>query len=595
MDLKFYSWPLIAAFAVATAWGQGFALSRRDYLLPGYLLASADFDGDGNPDLLVGDTSGLAVLRGKGDGTFGEIVRTSEEISSPWWAIVADFNRDGKADVIAESDLFLGTADASFRSIHLTDPFFSVYWQFSLPVTADFDEDGAADIAGFVGSEYQVLLSNGDGSFRRSFSVANVETPIVSGIRQLRSYIADINHDGHADLVLGPTGPVMSPTLFRVFLGNGQGSFQEAAGLQFPLAAARIATMADFNGDGIADWILVSQEKLLYIAMGNADGTFGALLTISAKSPTALAGDYNEDGRQDLVLGNDLFLGSGDGTFLPPLRMPSGATFLGTIVQADWNHDGRLDFAVSHDGVLSILLNKPLAAGERPIVTAQSSAIPRALVSPGSFATLFGAGFSTGTEAAQTVSATLAGVQLRIRDAAGNTSPAELLYVSPEQINFRIPENAATGPAAIELAPSPQGAAPFVQIGIAFVEPAAPSLFLCELNELIAVAETPADYTYSQPAPCTDQQFRFPALVTFYGTGFNGADVDNTQVWVHGLPLKPLFVGPAGAVPGLDKIVIRVEAKDLVQSEGDILDVYASWVYITFKGLSTNGGYTGIY
>jgi hypothetical protein len=134
-----------------------------------------------------------------------------------------------------------------------------------------------------------------------------------------------------------------------------------------------------------------------------------------------------------------------------------------------------------------------------------------------------------------------------------------------------------------------------VQIGTAFVEPAAPSLFLCGLNELVTVAETPEGYTYSQPTPCTDQQFRFPALVTFYGTGFNGADVDNTQVWVHGLPLKPLFVGPAGTVPGLDKIVVRVEAKDLVQSEGDILDVYASWVYIIFNGLWTNGGYTGIY
>ena len=132
-----------------------------------------------------------------------------------------------------------------------------------------------------------------------------------------------------------------------------------------------------------------------------------------------------------------------------------------------------------------------------------------------------------------------------------------------------------------------------MQIGIAFVEPAAPSLFECG-SDLIAVAETPEGYTHSQPAPCTDKEFRFPALVTFYGTGFNGADVDNTQVWVHGLPLRPLFVGPAGTVPGLDKSVIRVEAKDLVLSEGGP-DPYASWVSIIFNGLWTNGGYTGIY
>jgi len=69
--------------------------------------------------------------------------------------------------------------------------------------------------------------------------------------------------------------------------------------------------------DGTTDWILVSQEGGAYLAMGNEDGTFGAFSMLPIKTSTALAGDYNGDGRQDLVLGNALVLGSGDGTFLP--------------------------------------------------------------------------------------------------------------------------------------------------------------------------------------------------------------------------------------------------------------------------------------
>ena len=57
-----------------------------------------------------------------------------------------------------------------------------------------------------------------------------------------------------------------------------------------------------------------------------------------------------------------MFSGPGTERSCPPLRILSGRIFLNQIVQSDWNHDGRSDLAVSHDGVLSTPLNKPLAA-----------------------------------------------------------------------------------------------------------------------------------------------------------------------------------------------------------------------------------------
>ncbi len=67
----------------------------------GTFAAVDDIDGDGNPDLLIasGGTDTLAVLLGNGEGSFtsgGHFAAGME----PVWTGVADFNRDGKKDVI---------------------------------------------------------------------------------------------------------------------------------------------------------------------------------------------------------------------------------------------------------------------------------------------------------------------------------------------------------------------------------------------------------------------------------------------------------------------------------------------------------------
>lgn len=403
------------------------------------------------------------------------------------------------------------------------------------------------------------------------------------------SYTTDIDHDGHVDLVLRSTWVLDNPTVFRIFKGNGKGSFQEATSVRVPLRGARLAAQGDFNGDQIIDWVLNSGNASC-ILLGNPDGTFQDPTPLDAY--VGLSGDFDSDGRPDLVLLSSghatIYLGSSHG-FSPTIRTSGGYP----ILSADWNADGRLDLVTSQSGFVSILLNMPLAPGENTIAAVESSATPLALVAPGSLATLFGSGLSAGTEASPILSGTLAGTQLQVRDAAGQTLPAELLYVSPNQINFRVPPATAIGDATIDVA---NGTGAFVRMGLAQVDAAAPTLFGCAgINSIIAAAEPGADTFTFEPPPCPGDQLRFPAIVTFYGTGFAGATVDNTQVWVHGFPLKPLYVGSAGTVPGLDKVVIRVEQKDLVQSQGDFFDSYASWVYITLAGRKTNGGYTGIY
>jgi uncharacterized protein (UPF0548 family) len=60
----------------------------------------ADLDGDGKFDLLASHAAGLSILLGNGDGTFQNAVEKFVAYdTSP--AFVADFNEDGKPDVLA--------------------------------------------------------------------------------------------------------------------------------------------------------------------------------------------------------------------------------------------------------------------------------------------------------------------------------------------------------------------------------------------------------------------------------------------------------------------------------------------------------------
>jgi hypothetical protein len=77
-------------------------------------------------------------------------------------------------------------------------------------------------------------------------------------------------------------------------------------------------------------------------------------------SPSTLTivghGDFNNDGREDLVAledtssgtpgGNLLFLSNGDGTYDAPVALSSKPVSQGQFVVGDFNHDGNLDYAV---------------------------------------------------------------------------------------------------------------------------------------------------------------------------------------------------------------------------------------------------------
>jgi hypothetical protein len=113
------------AVSVSLGRGDGSFAAPSDYL-PGADSVSAmklaDFDRDGDLDVLLTFASGLQLLPGNGDGTFGPSLQIdATRRSQGTCTAVADFNNDGKPDIAAldqsalHLDIYINTSAATKR------------------------------------------------------------------------------------------------------------------------------------------------------------------------------------------------------------------------------------------------------------------------------------------------------------------------------------------------------------------------------------------------------------------------------------------------------------------------------------------------
>ncbi len=204
------------------------------------------------------------------------------------------------------------------------------------------DTDTAAAIV-------SVFLGNGDGTYQpRTDYTTQLDTGAVT--------VADVNKDGHPDLILAgfPLSGSASDPAVAVFLNNGHGAFGTAInGPALPDFTAQNAAVADFNKDGNPD--IATNDG--HILLGDGTGHF----TLMAGSQFAAAGnlvaaDFNGDGKMDIATvtaatGNNnqetvgIFLGNGNGTFTAGNRY-SGLFGVNNIGISDLDGDGNPDLIV---------------------------------------------------------------------------------------------------------------------------------------------------------------------------------------------------------------------------------------------------------
>lgn len=602
---------LCVTVAAGIAGGQPLSFSRTE--IPAgpscCSLVSADFNGDGKPDLAATfgdslDAGGryLQVFTGNGDGAF--TARDVVDLGQSFLLVAAvDVNGDKKPDLIVtvpykgDSFVLLGNGDGTFQQPGMIGS--------GVLRVADFNGDGKPDLlcAGLT-----VRLGNGDGTFGNP-----IMTPAAQNFTPLNFFgaiaVGDFNGDGKPD-VAHTSAWHDAFGMVWVWLGNGDGTFRPlppndlfSNGGNSPSGPP--VTAGDFNGDGKLDLALgagnfssvAGATHYVGILLGNGDGTFRKGSMVPLFGFLLITADVNGDGKPDLLSESEIATGNGDGTFQSPQAIGYGQRSIGSdaleltglrqyppLVAADFDRDGKLDLAMpSHLTVifgasgytssgLSVLLNKGL--GLPHSVTAVSAANGAPLVAPGSIASIYGANLAPGVATAGSIAnlpTKLGGISLHVRDAFGADRLAQLFYVSPTQINFLVPDATAEGLVAMNI---DDGHVPFVEGLLAtVVQMLAPSFFTADETGTGAAAATAVrvlpDGT-QVPVPvftCSNGRCstvpidvsQGPVYLSLYGTGFRKQSTGQNGVPLAGCQIqnrfpRVVYAGSQRQIPGLDQL-----------------------------------------
>lgn len=580
------------AFFDRTDYGLDFVVSQSTGLV------IADLNNDGKLDFAVGAGYGIDVALGNGDGTFqpftsfipvGGGLNPGASLSSA----VADFDGDGNMDLVLSSSgnvvILPGKGDGTFGPgrVITQAPFTGGVYGVQ---AADLNHDGHPDLAFLTSnslpnlSSAVILLNNRDGTF--SSRIAFAFPPLENG-RGLT--VADFNRDGVPDLAVitaltfsGPPPAVVGHVY--VGLGKGDGSFSSPVAALALTMSPNFITAADLNHDGTPDLAVDSGTTSIFL--GNGDGTFGTAPSVNVgfvNPGTIAVADWTKSGNPGLAIFNApepqgiaILAGNGDGTFYAAGEAPLDPhTTIFQFQSADFNGDGLPDLlALSGTAcsAVSVLLNVGVLSPALFFV-AGSAANTIPAVAPASIATLY-ANFpflATQSSGVSPAPLNLAGVTVTVEDSAGVSRPAPLFYVSPTQINLEIPAGTAPGKAAVTV----MSFGPPI-LGTALVENVVPAIFLAQASAFPAAyaitygpdnqPQPPLLVSTCQSSGCVPVAIPRPAgsrvFLELFATGIrnhvssvvlalNGGQGGNQ---VGSQNITPAYAGPQGQFEGLDQV-----------------------------------------
>jgi hypothetical protein len=273
----------------------------------------ADLNEDGKLDLVAAmghvqpNPVNIWVMLGRGDGSFQPPLkyRTGEYSTSNLSLAVADVTRDGHLDVVAHAPaqvwqlaVLPGKGDGTFAPQITSGA--SGPGQGSTLV-ADFTGDGKLDAVAILrtGSEDfgggDVLLERGNGA--GAFTLVQT-LHVASNPHSGSGRVADLNGDTRPDVVFSGSSGFDGGVDGTWVLLNQGGSF--AAPVLYSTLWS-LADVADFDHDGDIDLVGAGTANLT-IRLNDGTGSFPTTVELISPNGTVIAGDWTSDGRPDLLI-----------------------------------------------------------------------------------------------------------------------------------------------------------------------------------------------------------------------------------------------------------------------------------------------------